>query len=73
MATPLHFSIPGEFTDTPVRVDFNSKSFELHINDVSRSFTSAHQVYNYLRALYGHERAMEILALIANHHRKMIR
>ena len=69
---PLHFSIPGETTDTTACISFNSKQqgFNVCINDTPRHFGSLRQTYNYLRLMYGHEQAMAILELMAQHMHK---
>jgi hypothetical protein len=69
---PLHFSIPGESSDIPARIDFNPKLEIIHvcINDTPRTFKSMRQMYNYFLLLYGHAQAMEVVSLMAKHARK---
>ncbi len=69
---PLHFSIPGDSSDIPARIDFNAKLELIHvcINDTPRTFKSIRQMHNYFLLLFGHALAMEVMGLMSKHARK---
>ncbi len=71
MLSSLHFSIPGEVADTPARIDFRPYGLiDVCINDMTRSFSTPRQAYNYLRLMYGQELGMEFVGMLARHAQK---
>ena len=55
---------------THARIDFIQKEFndfDLHVNGITRNFTSLRQMYNYLRAVHGHDAGMVVIEAMIDH------
>jgi hypothetical protein len=73
MHPPLHLTLQN--TTIRARIDFHRElhDFDLHIiingssSYTTRNFTSLRQMYNYLRAVYGHDSGMVVIEAAFDH------